>query len=361
MLNKVRRWIYRKNKRKNILEIALVFDGGIGDALIYLNYSKYLYRYTNNNAVVDVYSKQRQLQKIISSEDSFIRRFFGKKEIKGKEYQYDVVIQMKERYPLIVYYDPTRIERICPDLINLISAYNRHFLKHKFYYTQSPKTDGLSALFSLIIGANRLTQPDIDSLLGVKDVILSIPSFNNEKVLKKFSLKSGEYITINRSVDASSSNYESTKLWGIENYSNLIRMIVASRPNIKIVYLSPRVEILPNERSLQLINLSGKTNFEEFMVLLKCAKLHIGPEGGMIHLRHYLSRKPSCVLFGPTSRAFYSYCENINLEINNICLMQCEWVTEDWQDKCLKNGTSTCEKLSAIKPEYVYNSIKDLL
>ena len=95
---------------------------------------------------------------------------------------------------------------------------------------------------------------------------------------------------------------------------------------------------------------------EELKFLLKFSRLHIGPEGGMIHLRHALSQKPSCVLFGPTSYLFYGYPENLNL-YGEGCISQCEWCTSNWQDICLRNETSVCEKLKGLHPDVVFEKI----
>ena len=102
--------------------------------------------------------------------------------------------------------------------------------------------------------------------------------------------------------------------------------------------------------------MGGRTSFNDLKILLKHSYLHIGPEGGMIHLRHALCKKRSCVLFGPTSQDFYGYPENINIEGPG-CINHCEWLTDRWQEKCLNNSGTCCEKLVRMTPDYVINEI----
>jgi ADP-heptose:LPS heptosyltransferase len=104
------------------------------------------------------------------------------------------------------------------------------------------------------------------------------------------------------------------------------------------------------------MNLCGKTTFGELLVLLKMAHYHIDSECGMVHLRHFLSAKPSIVLFGPTKKDFYAYPENINIS-SDICI-GCEWIHERWRTQCLKTGDKAmC--LKTIQPLFVVQKIRE--
>jgi ADP-heptose:LPS heptosyltransferase len=86
------------------------------------------------------------------------------------------------------------------------------------------------------------------------------------------------------------------------------------------------------------------------------AYYHIDGECGMVHLRHFLSAKPSIVLFGPTKKDFYGYPENINIS-SNMCI-GCEWIHERWRTQCLKTGDNAmC--LQTIQPSFVIEKIRE--
>ena len=103
------------------------------------------------------------------------------------------------------------------------------------------------------------------------------------------------------------------------------------------------------------LNLCGQTSFDELLVILNEAKLHIDGDCGMVHLRHFMEAKPSVVLFGPTSKKFYEYSENINISAN-VCT-GCEWVTNDWMNRCIKTDSSA-DCMNSLTAETVMNEIK---
>jgi ADP-heptose:LPS heptosyltransferase len=179
-----------------------------------------------------------------------------------------------------------------------------------------------------------------------------------KSVLKKFGLKPDSFIVLNRSVDSSNKSTESTKLWPSLYYVKLVNKIKENN-NINIIAVGPK-----NGSEVYLgnvIDLRGKTSFNELKALLKNARLLISSEGGMVHLRHAMNQKVSCVLFGPTSLPFFGYKENINITSEVCPLDHCEWVIEDWQTRCLRTDCSYCSKLQDISPDQVYEKIKYLL
>ena len=92
----------------------------------------------------------------------------------------------------------------------------------------------------------------------------------------------------------------------------------------------------------------------DLCVVLKCSKLLITSEGGLVHLNHFLEGK-SVVIYGPTDPLFFSYDENINI-YNSECKERCCWLTNDWEKGCMKDdGEKTCMK--NITAEYVFSKI----
>lgn len=348
----------RKFRKPSVANVAIVSDGGIGDCLCYLNYAKHLKQYCQGNIEIDFYTRIRCPESLYDFDDNYIRNFFPKSNIKHKFENYDLVIWMQERFPKVRYIDISRLTKLQNSkLIEISKIYNSHYRKFKFFYDNSPKSDGYSAILSLVTGKNRVNQPDICDLLHIKDFAINIPTTKDEEVLSKFSLLNKKYVTINRSVDSNKKQWESTKLWPKSYNIELMKSLVSDYPSISFVYIGPKVENwLPQE----IINLSGRTTFEELKVLIKYANLHIGPEGGMIHMRHILCRKPSIVLFGSTSHEFYGYSENFNISANNVC-NGCEWLIENWNEQCLRNTGSSCKKLEAIHPNNVLEIINNII
>ncbi|OLA92196.1 MAG: hypothetical protein BHW61_01110 [Sutterella sp. 63_29] len=342
-------------RKPNCVTIAIYCDGGVGDGLVHLNYAKKLKEYTGDNVEIDFYFKPKITLKLYHPEDNYLHGSFAKSDLDQNFYGYDLILRMKERLPMIWHADWSRLQALNPKLVELARHYQSYSKRFSFFYDHSPRVDGFSQFLAMIQNGNRITQPDVGHKLGITGLDLKIRTQNDEKILKSFNLESGRFITFNRSVDNTSEYKDSTKLWPKRHYLELWEKVHDVHPNTKLVYIGPEAEdYVPDG----ILNLSGRTSFEELLVLLKHAKLHIGPEGGMIHMRHALCGLPSCVLFGPTSVAFYGYSENYNLETEDVCISSCEWLVQHWQSICLKTDEEVCKKLQALSPDTVFDVIE---
>lgn len=341
-------------RKPNIAAIAIYCDGGVGDGLVHLNYAKKLKEYAGDNIEIDFYFKPKIIEKLYRPEDGYLRGYFAKSDLDGSLYSYDLIIRMKERLPMVRRANWDRLQALNPKLVELGRFYQDYSKRFSFFYDNSPRVDGFSHLLALIQDCNRVMQPDAGHKLGITGLDLKINTKDDEKVLKSFGLESGMFITFNRSVDNTDEYKDSTKLWPKEHYLELWEKVRKEHPNAKLVYIGPEAEdYVPDG----ILNFSGQTSFDELLVLLKHAKLHVGPEGGMIHMRHALCGLPSCVLFGPTSATFYGYAENHNLETGGVCISSCEWMVDHWQGICLKTNSNICKKLQALGPEAVFDVI----
>ena len=351
--NALKRIRYSKYIPEDKIAIAVICDGGVGDSICHLNYCYKLHKYSDK-VVIDLYNKAKTIDSLYDPNQNYLRAWFNKDEfVEKKKYFYDLVIRIKERFPLIVYAHLRRIDRIDGRIGRLVELYREYYKNFSFYYDFSPSSDGASANLSLAMGFKRFNQADLYHKLGIKDIEISIQTTSDNDVLSKFGLHTDNYITVNRSVDSGRGQWESTKLWPKAYYEELFKKLKTLFPKLAIVYISPQTEdFVPSD----IVNLGGRTSFNDLKILLKHSYLHIGPEGGMIHLRHALCKKRSCVLFGPTSQDFYGYPENINIEGPG-CINHCEWLTDRWQEKCLNNSGTCCEKLVRMTPDYVINEI----
>lgn len=142
---------------------------------------------------------------------------------------------------------------------------------------------------------------------------------------------------------------------------NLGCIFKKQNPNIKIVQLGVSKDRCESVSNVD-INLVGQTTFADVLTLLTKSILHIDGDCGMVHLRHFLCKKPSLVLWGPTSPKLRGYPENINLRANVCNCEFCEWlVGERWQTHCIK--TNSCHGLcmEMLSPQYAFEHIKHLI
>jgi ADP-heptose:LPS heptosyltransferase len=125
-------------------------------------------------------------------------------------------------------------------------------------------------------------------------------------------------------------------------------------PNLCIVQLGIQTSTVLAEVNVDLIN---QTTLSESAEILRHSTLHIDNESGLVHLAASLGVK-SCVLFGPTSVAFFGYAANINIA-PQFC-GNCWWMSKDWMVDCFRGfGEPRC--LTEQPPEAVATVILSCL
>ena len=172
-------------------------------------------------------------------------------------------------------------------------------------------------------------------------------------------VKNKKIITVQYSTDINNLPFsgKSIKFYPLKHWQKMLSMLKALYPSYTIVQLG----VSGNEEMPGVdLRLIGQTSFYEYLVLLQYSALHIAQEGGAAHIRHYLCRKPTVVLFGPTSHKVRGYDENINLRIPTCGLELCEWLDGNrWYENCPKYNDSVCSCLEKISPEMVVETIRN--
>jgi ADP-heptose:LPS heptosyltransferase len=123
-----------------------------------------------------------------------------------------------------------------------------------------------------------------------------------------------------------SSNGIITKMLPLATWEKLVGLL--REKGYTIVQLGTHAEELITGVS---VDLRGKTTIQESAVVLKNALCHVDTEGGLVQIAQAMETT-AIVLFGPTSRDFFGYPQNVNLVASD-CL-SCWWSTEDWYVNC---------------------------
>lgn len=348
-------------KKKECLYVAFLSTGGVGDLLVHLNFLKAFRAHCEPSLRIDLYHSAKLISSLYDPKDGYLEGWFNRDDFGRFEDKYDLVFSFHSRYPKPTMIRTRRTSLLAPECFRLYKAYFAHYEANCDFYDLMPRLDGIAGDFAVAGGFTRLTQPDINRLLGLGPSFdIAIPVKKEKETLEAFGLEPGRYLTFNNSVDTGFSGDRSTKLWLPDYFEALFELLHQARPDLKLVFLGPDKTPV---KSPFVLNLTGETNFEELKAVLKNAALHIGPEGGMVHMRQALggTSKTSCVLFGPTSRAFFGYPDNINLEIPGVCLNHCEWLSRTWQESCVRVKKPLCDKMKALTPEIVFDAIKGAL
>lgn len=345
--------------KSNLITIAVRTNGGVGNVLIHCNFLKYFREYLGKERVeLVVYGHPvKEVTDAIFMQQPFIDRYYCYKDLHEEDYKYyDLVIDIHS-FPEILKINTGKIHALCPKLSFLLKQWDNFKRDDRYlrFFTLRPLLNNNIYRYSILHNNNCLNVADIDNVLGVstKEYKISLFIAKDEKIiLQSLGLKKYKYITLQRGVNPFSGTNESPKMWPVEYYNKLIKMLKEKYKNIKIVQLGEsvdRCQLLDNVD----VNLVGKTDWDDLKILLKNALYHIDGECGMVHIRKALKGGPSVVLFGPTPKDFFGYEDNINI-CTNICSHCCAALNDNWQKRCLK-GNADC--MSSITPELVINSI----
>lgn len=342
----------RSKFKDNTIHIAFIPQAGIGDFTFAAKYIYCLKKTFGENITIDIFADHH-----FEAAECFWR---GKKHINHlffsnapKQNIYDCEIAMI-RFPLIRYINKKRVELIGTEqLKQYLETLSRFQIQNSLLY----QSDYLGRCYSLLHGRTRENQADLENMLNmsqITDFHISIPR-NDEETMGKFGIKENAYIIIQTGSGKHFRNENDIRQWPVKYYEELIEKIRKINPSIPIIQIGEAYHKAIKNTDL---NLLGKTSFREMLAILKGALLLISQEGGAVILRHFISRKPSCVIFGPTDKNFIGFDENINLATNTCS--GCEWLTNDWYVKCGKNEYGfSCTKL--IKPAMIIQKISTFI
>ncbi|MCB9027024.1 MAG: glycosyltransferase family 9 protein [Bdellovibrionaceae bacterium] len=143
------------------------------------------------------------------------------------------------------------------------------------------------------------------------------------------------------------------KRWPIEHWKKLLSLQSANR---FVIVGGPHddfcQEIASNNKNV--VNLSGKLNWDETFELVNYAKGIVSGDTGVLHMADYL-HKPTLALMGPTAFGFPSSPNSQILEVQ----LKCRPCTKDGRGRCHNSVYKKC--MMDITPELVSEKINEAM
>lgn len=343
--------------KEKTLFIAMISSGGIGDHLLFANYLFcFLKKYGHEDILVDVFFKDKfNIAPNIFNEGDICHKYYEFNGLNELKENYDLVINLAG-FPSIEYKNTKKILKLASEL----NAYVEKCEEYKNYCRSTFRGNAYGMMRLCELEGRKLIQrADVYGMLNISTKY-QYPLFINEHegdFLTSLKLYSKKFITIQTGCDILYDNH--VKLWPIDNYKQLVKLINYQYPDLKIVQIGNSGECCVCNNNDNMINLVNKTNLEQAKILLKNSLLHIDIEGGMVHLRHALNGGSSIVLFGPTSIEFFGYEENFNIR-SNVCNTPCYQLTTAWPSLCPKNNHCvSC--MESISSEMVFDKFVEIM
>ncbi len=346
-------WRRSVNPKGNAPRILFYLKGGVGDVVISSTFLKEFHKFIGGTHKFTLCTDQNsKITADIFRQCPWVEQIYNSREI--PDYRgFDAVIAFCT-VPRLIQRTPK--SKQWTQLEELLKIYESFKVRTNRLCSLDPANVPVIVMYFLMNGHTRRSLPDIGHKLGMTDetrpvMVLDENAFD---VFQRTDLANRSYVTIQRGVDASNKSNKSTRMWPQAYYNELIRMIHDEFPSLAVVQLGRAIPESDFEGVD--VDLRGRTSFEELKVLLKRSALHIDGECGMVHLTHALGGR-SAVFFGQTNVDFCGYPENINVKAKDACPLWCEWVTNDWQARCLR-GFETPPCMEQLTPELFFDAIR---
>ncbi|HAN00662.1 MAG TPA: hypothetical protein DCQ26_18870 [Marinilabiliales bacterium] len=182
-------------------------------------------------------------------------------------------------------------------------------------------------------------------------LVSEITSINFDNL--KLELLKKKYLVIN----PNASDLRLERRWGLENYKELIQLLVKHFPENTILVIGGKSEsqyvseVLKGLTHKNIFDISGKTNLDELIAIIKHAQLLITNDSGPMHIG-FACKTPTIALFGPCSPMQYGNHKNSIAIYKNAYCSPC---VHDFVNPPCK-GNNQCMKLITV--EDVLNSVQ---
>ena len=344
-------------QKEGVVRFMVYLRGGVGDILMASTYLKELYKWAdsdcsfticadqNRNAVQSIFEGAPYVEKIYFHQDAYVHDDF------------DAILNIN-RFPLVVFTKKEMLKKKAPRLNSLLESY-KTFQTDNVYYKLNPLTDTVSVMHSLLKGHTRRSQTDVGHILGMDDLTKSFLCLDEKAsdILTRHHLKKKRYLTFQRGTNVNDQLEESIRSWPVPYFNELICLLKAQFPDLLMVRLGA-ASALGKLDGID-VDLCGQTSFDELKIVLKQSLLHIDGECGMVHMNHALNGR-SAVFFAQTRLDFCGYPENINIKAEGACPLWCEWVSADWQERCIR-GFEEPPCMKNLTPRLAFDAIKDYI
>ncbi len=348
------------------LKILFFLRGGLGDVAMAATYLKELRRFSECDACRFLIASTNSLEatrsilrgldgvEVVDLVANIEAKMFDERLLSGVDAWGDLI-----RFPALKRWNPETFERLAPKLREYFERVERFNDERAKLTATEWNVDYLKVAFSLANGQNRRSQPDFDKTLGMNDATRPFMTLDETAfdVLAQNGLDGRPYLTLQRGVDATYQGANNTRMWPKPYYERLLETIKTNFPELTIVQLG-KADAASDLKGVD-VDLRGQTTFEELKVLLKNSALHIDGECGMVHFAHSLNSR-SAVFFAQTNVDFCGYPENINVKVDGVCPISCEWVVDDWQERCPR-GFEAPPCMTKLTPEFFFDAIRPAL
>ncbi len=255
------------------VKLAFLCNGGAGNQFVLMNFIFSVSRHLADEPVdITVFaSKSDELNGFLAHGQDFIHEIRPWSD-SPQGLNYNVLVEL-DFFPFVLQETPA-VKRLSPKLHELLCGWRAFACNAKVQYGRfHPDENRYVYNYARDNNKTNLTVLDVDGMLGIKEAFLWHPILFDTDILKNNNLKPYEYITVQRGATPGIDGDLSPKIWPIEHYNELIRLLHIVYPDKTIV------QVGRSDNSGKLANvdvdLLDKTTWNELGHILKHAWIHI--------------------------------------------------------------------------------------
>lgn len=338
----------------NIVKIAVKITGGLGDYIVLGRVLKDLLTFIGNSEFYIFVPNTKYAEWLFQNMPE-VKEVYPEHLLDKCLQYFDCCLHLNT----LVFFNEQhinvqKIKKTAPRLLEVFDNTVRKRRNWNIFIDNHPVLDGAFARQVVALGYNRYSF--IHHCLGIPN---SGNSFNiqySDEEAKVVADKFKHYITLNTGFDHQfviGSRF-ATKCYPVKYWETLVGLVKKRYPELGIIQIGGKNS--PTIKGCD-VHYENKLSLSLSAGVLKKSLLHIDIEGGLVHLCAALGTK-CVVLFGPTSKKYFAYPENINIQVGEC--HNCWWASERWME-CCPQGLDVPQCMYQLLPETVYEHISVFL
>ena len=329
------------------VSIAFYSIAGLGDCLIARKVFDALVE-LEPNCVVDyccVIESHREFVKAFYGDSKNLNRLLSAQEYRDNQRKYDLALYVGGCHAIFFEWaNNKRLQAMSPKFLQCLAKIDDYNKKYILGLGNWKLTLGLRNMTSgKILGKNFFHFLSYEGTLPFHDNKIKIPLLPEYKI-KFDALKLNRYITIYTDLPEKERARPKVKAWPLRYFTEYVARMKKRFPDVEIVQVGGGDEVKVENADRHYLGVE----LELTKHILTNSLLHVGGEGGLIHLATALETK-CLVIFGPNSAEYFGYAQNINL-VSEVC-HPCMYIVPDFQVCMLGAKEPPC--MLSITPQLV--------
>ena len=306
--------------------IAFYSIAGLGDAVIARKVFDAFVELAPN-CVIDIFCTDKAHEayaKAFYGDSKNFNRLLSREEYYGNLDKYDLALYVGGCHAIFFQHvNPERLNALAPNLLQCLGKIEDHNRKFVYGLGDWKLSVALRNMIAAqVLGKNWSYFLSCNGALPIRDDKINLP-LNPDFKPQFDALKLGKYITIYTNIPEREKNRPKVKTWPLRYQREFVARMKKRFPQINIVQLGGRDDVKVENADRHILG----CDLELAKYILANSLLHVGGEGGLVHLATAVGTK-CLVLFGSSGAEYYGYAQNINL-VSEVC-RPCMYIVPDF-------------------------------